>query len=46
MIKDEITKYIISEYITLNVIKTKLFGIVIKSTCYLTDKECGVKKII
>lgn len=46
MIKDEIIKYQISKYITLKVIKTKLLGVVIKSTCYLMDKDGDIKKII
>lgn len=46
MLKDEIIKYQISECITLKVIKTKLFGMLIKSTCYLIDKEGNIKKII
>lgn len=46
MFKDIITKYRISETITLEVIKTKFLGITIKSTCYLIDDKENVKKII
>ncbi len=46
MLKDEIVKYQISEYITLKVIRTKLFGMIIKFSCYLIDKEGNIKKII
>lgn len=46
MIRDEIKKYKISEYITVKVIKTKLFGITIKSTCYLVDAEGNIQKLI
>ena len=46
MIKDQIETYKISEYITLKVIKTKLLGITVKSTCYLIDKDDNIQKII
>lgn len=46
MIKDIITKYQISERIILKVIKTTLLGTTIKSTCYLTDAEGNIIKII
>lgn len=45
MIRDEIIKYKVSEYITLKVIKTKIFGITIASTCYLSDEDGNIQKI-
>lgn len=46
MFKDIITKYRISEYITLKIIKTTLLGITVKITCYLIDKKNNIKRII
>lgn len=46
MIKDIITKYQISEYITLKVIKTKFLGITIKSTVYIVDIKNDILKLI
>lgn len=46
MLKDTITKYKKSEYITLKVIKTTLLDITFKITCYLFDEKNNIKKII
>lgn len=46
MFKDKIIKYPISEYFTIKVIKTMLFGIPIASTCYLMDKNGNILKLI
>ena len=46
MIKNTITKYQISEHIALKVIKAKIIGVTVKSTCYLTDVEGNMIKII
>lgn len=46
MIKDEITRYPVSEYFTVVTIKTKLFGITINSTCYIVDKDENILKLI
>lgn len=45
MIKNTITKYQISKYITLKVIKTKFIGITIKSAFYIMDMEGNILKI-
>lgn len=46
MIKDEITKFQVSEYLTVVTIKTKLFGITISSTCYIIDQDDNILKLI
>lgn len=46
MIRDKIIKYHISENLTIEVIKTMLFGITVASTCYLIDKNGDILKLI
>lgn len=46
MTRDVITRYPVSEYLTVVTIKTKLFGITIGSTCYIIDKDENILKLI
>lgn len=46
MFKDIIIKYPISEYLTIKVIKTMLFGITIAATYYLVDRNGDILKLI
>lgn len=46
MTRDIITRYPVSEYLTVVTIKTKLFGITINSTCYIVDKDENILKLL